>query len=259
MNNLDKLPKKNILSLFMTCGFPSLNQSKKIFENIQKNKPEIIEFGLPFSDPMADGQVIQKSNKMALDNGLTTKQSLNLIKLISKNKGKTSYVVMCYLNTILNFGIKNFVNSCKGFVDGIIIVDLPYEEETEIKFELEKNNIYLIKLISPMTNAKRSKKLLRNSNGFIYYISSTGITGTNKLNYREINKNIKTLKKITDTPILVGFGVKTKKDVLMINTKTQADGVIVGSAMIQMFFDLNNNLKKYIRSLDRYIKSLKIN
>ena len=257
MNNLKNLPKKNILSLFMTCGFPSLSQSKVIFETIQKNKPDIIEFGLPFSDPMADGPIIQEANKLALKEGLSTKQSLNLIKTISKNKGETSYVIMCYLNTILRFGTSTFIKSIKGIVDGLIIVDLPFEEEKDIRSELEKNNIYLIKLISPMTDSHRSKRLLQNSKGFIYYISSTGITGSNKLNYKEINKNINILKKNSSTPILVGFGIKTKKDVMSMNTKTSASGVIIGSSIIQLYFDLNKHFKKYISSLDRFIKSLK--
>ena len=256
MNNLDKLPKKNILALFMTCGFPSLIKSKKVFDTIQKNRPNIIEFGLPFSDPMADGLIIQEANKLALQKGLTTDQSIKLIKSVSKNKGDTSYIIMCYINTIMKYGVSKFIKSIKGTVDGLIIVDLPFEEEKEIRKNLESNNMYLIKLISPMTNSNRAKKLLHNSNGFIYYISSTGITGSNKLNHKEINQNIKMIKQHSMTPVLVGFGVKSKSDVKSLNKSTVTDGVIIGSALIQMYFDLGRNFDNYLKSLDNFIKNL---
>ena len=258
MNNLDFLPKKKILSLFMTCGFPNIIQSKKIFDEILSHRPDIIEFGLPFSDPMADGPVIQRANELALKSEITTKKSLELINKLSKNKQSTSFVIMCYLNTIRKFGLNKFIKNIKNIVDGLIIVDLPFEEETEIKNLLTENNIHLIKLISPMTDRKRAKKILKNSKGFIYYISSTGITGSNKLDHREINKNVISLKKISKTPVLVGFGVKSRKDVISISKQTNADGVIIGSALIQKYFDLKMDIKKYIFSLGKFIKEVKI-
>ena len=258
MNKLDSLPKKKILSLFMTCGFPTLSQSKKIFNEMLSHQPHIIEFGLPFSDPMADGPIIQEANKLALSSKLSTQQSLKLIKELSKSKKNTSFVIMCYLNTIRKFGLNKFIKNIKNIVDGIIIVDLPFEEENEIKKLLSKNNIHLIKLISPMTDKKRAQKLLKNSNGFIYYISATGITGSNKLDYKEINKNVKSIKNISSIPVLVGFGIKSKKDVINMTNKTDADGVIIGSALIQKYFDLKMNFNKYLISLKKFIKEVKI-
>jgi len=258
MNKLDYLPKKKILSLFMTCGFPNLYQSRKVFKKMLSHQPNIIEFGLPFSDPMADGPVIQESSKIALKSKLSTKQSLNLIKSLKKESGGTAFVIMCYLNTIQKFGIKKFINEIKSIVDGIIIVDLPFEEETSIKKILDKNNIHLIKLISPMTNKQRSQKLLKNAKGFIYYISATGITGSNKLDYSEINKNVSLLKKQTEAPVLVGFGIKSRKDVLAINNKTQADGIIIGSALIKKYFEENMNFQKYLIAINKFIEQVKI-
>jgi tryptophan synthase alpha chain len=195
MNRLDNLPSKKILSLFMTCGFPNLSQSKKIFQEILSHQPNIIEFGLPFSDPMADGPVIQESSKIALKSKITTKQSLNLIKQLRKGNNQTSFVIMCYLNTVQKYGIKKFIIDIKGVIDGIILVDLPFEEEHETKKLLDQYNIHLIKLISPMTDKARSQRLLKEAKGFVYYISATGITGSNKLNYSEINENVSSLKK----------------------------------------------------------------
>ncbi len=258
MNKLDTLPKKKILSLFMTCGFPTLNQSKKIFNEILSHQPDIIEFGLPFSDPMADGPIIQEANKLALRSKLSTQKSLNLITELSKSKNNTSFVIMCYLNTIRKFGLNKFIKNIKSIVDGIIIVDLPFEEEGEIKKSLSKNNIHLIKLISPMTDKKRSKKLLKDSKGFIYYISATGITGSNRLDYKEINKNVQSIKKMSSVPVLVGFGIKSKKDVINISKKTKADGVIIGSAIIQKYFDLKMNFNKYLKTLNKFIKEVKV-
>ena len=258
MNNLDTLPKKKILSLFMTCGFPTLSQSKKIFNEMLSHQPDVIEFGLPFSDPMADGPIIQEANKLALSSNLSTQQSLNLIKELSKSKNNTSFVIMCYLNTVRKFGVDKFIKSIENIVDGIIIVDLPFEEESEIKKALSKNNIHLIKLISPMTDKKRAQKLLKGSKGFIYYISATGITGSNKLDYKEINKNVKSLKKMSKIPVLVGFGIKSKKDVLEISKKTNADGVIIGSALIQKYFDLKMDINKYLIDLRKFITEVKV-
>ena len=186
-----KKKNKKALGIFLTAGDPDLDTSLDILVNLPKNGVDFIEVGMPFSDPMADGLVIQEANKLALKKGLTTNQSINLIKSVSKNKGKTSYVIMCYINTIMKYGVSKFIKSIKGTVDGLIIVDLPFEEEKDNRKKLENNGIYLIKLISPMTDSRRAKKLLHNSKGFIYYISSTGITGSNKLNYKEINQNIK--------------------------------------------------------------------
>ena len=258
MNNLDTLPKKKILSLFMTCGFPTLSHSKKIFDEMLSHQPDVIEFGLPFSDPMADGPIIQEANKLALSSNLSTQQSLSLIKELNKSKNNTSFVIMCYLNTVRKFGVDKFIKSIKNIVDGIIIVDLPFEEESEIKKSLYKNNIHLIKLISPMTDKKRAQKLLKGSKGFIYYISATGITGSNKLDYKEINKNVKSLKKMSKIPVLVGFGIKSKKDVLEISKKTNADGVIIGSALIQKYFDLKMDINKYLIDLRKFITEVKV-
>ena len=195
----------------MTCGFPNLSHSKKIFQEILSHQPDIIEFGLPFSDPMADGPVIQESSKIALKAKITTKQSLSLIKQLRKESNQTSFVIMCYLNTVQKYGVKKFISDIKGIVDGIILVDLPFEEENETKKLLDQNNVHLIKLISPMTDKARSQRLLKEAKGFVYYISATGITGSNKLDYSEINKNVSSLKKQTKTPVLVGFGIKNKK------------------------------------------------
>ena len=258
MNKLDQLPSKKILSLFMTCGFPTLSQSKKVFDEILSHQPDIIEFGLPFSDPMADGPIIQESSKVALKSKITTKQSLTLISQLKKKSEKTAFVIMCYLNTVQKYGVQKFIKEIRNVVDGIIIVDLPFEEEKPIKNLLDKNGIHLIKLISPMTDQQRSKRLLKEAKGFVYYISATGITGSNKLDYKEINKNVLALKKQTKIPVLVGFGIKSKKDVLAISKNTKADGVIIGSALIQKYFDLKMNFTKYIISLSKFIKEVKI-
>jgi tryptophan synthase alpha chain len=250
MNKLDHLPSKRILSLFMTCGFPTLSQSKKVFDEILSHQPDIIEFGLPFSDPMADGPIIQESSKIALKSKITTKQSLTLISQLKKKSEN--------LNTVQKYGVQKFIKEIRNIVDGIIIVDLPFEEEKPIKNLLDKNDIHLIKLISPMTDQQRSKRLLKEAKGFVYYISATGITGSNKLDYKEINKNVLALKKQTKIPVLVGFGIKSKKDVLAISKNTKADGVIIGSALIQKYFDLKMNFTKYIISLRKFIKEVKI-
>ena len=152
-------------------------------------------------------------------------------KKVAKNN--TSFVIMCYLNTVRKFGVDKFIKSIKNIVDGIIIVDLPFEEESEIKKALSKNNIHLIKLISPMTDKKRAQKLLKGSKGFIYYISATGITGSNKLDYKEINKNVKSLKKMSSIPVLVGFGIDSYQQIKSLNKVESID--LTFSALIIVF------------------------
>ena len=257
-NTFVKLKEQDQKALitYLVVGDPDITTTLELMNTMVDEGADILELGISFSDPMADGLVIQEANKLALKKGLTTNQSINLIKSVSKNKGKTSYVIMCYINTIMKYGVSKFIKSIKGTVDGLIIVDLPFEEEKDIRKKLENNGIYLIKLISPMTDSRRAKKLLHNSKGFIYYISSTGITGSNKLNYKEINQNIKMIKKHSSTPVLVGFGVKSRQDAQSLKNKTLTNGVIIGSALIQMYFDLRMNFNNYIKSLDNYIKSV---
>ncbi len=165
---------------------------------------------------------------------------------------------MCYLKTVRKFVLNKFIKNIKSIVDFIIIVDFPFEVEGEIKKSLSENNIHLIKLISPMTDKKRAQKLLKGSKGFIYYISATGITGSNKLDYNEINKNVQSIKKMSSVPVLVGFGIKSKKDVINISKKTKADGVIIGTALIQKYFDLKMDFNKYLKNLKKFIIEVKI-
>ncbi len=232
--NDSKASGKKCLISYITAGDPEKKITADLMHTLVSSGTDIIELGIPFSDPMADGPIIQESSKIALKSKITTKQSLNLIAQLKKNSQKTAFVIMCYLNTVQKFGVKS------------------------IKNLLDKNNIHLIKLISPMTDQKRSRRLLKEAKGFVYYISATGITGSNKLDYKEINKNVLALKKQTKIPVLVGFGIKSKKDVMAISKNTKADGVIIGSALIQKYFDLKMNFTKYIISLRKFIKEVKI-
>ena len=145
MNKLDQLPSKKILSLFMTCGFPTLSQSEKVFDEILSHQPDIIEFGLPFSDPMADGPIIQESSKIALKSKITTKQSLTLISQLKKKSEKTAFVIMCYLNTVQKYGVQKFIKEIRNIVDGIIIVDLPFGTYQADSKEALKSAIKIMK------------------------------------------------------------------------------------------------------------------
>ena len=205
-----KLSNQSALITFITAGDPNLNNFKKILFNLPKAGADIIEIGVPFSDPMADGPVIQKSYKRAIKNGINIDKVLNLVKIFRKKNNFTPIVLMGYYNPIFQKGIKSFFKEAqKVGVDGILIVDLPPENDDEIRKYLSKFKLKVIRLASPTTDRNRLSKILKISSGFLYYVSIAGITGTglNKLNI--VRNAYNKLKKQSKIPIVVGFGINT--------------------------------------------------
>ena len=207
---------------------------------------------------MADGPVIQKANDRAIKNKMNLKKTFGLIKKFRKKNKITPLVLMGYYNPIHKFGIKNFINQInKNKVNGVIVVDLPPEEDNELCLPIMKNKIHFIKLATPTTDKNRFKKIIKNSSGFIYYVSITGITGANYKSNMNLEGEIKNLKKLTKLPIAVGFGIKNKKDVKKLSRN--ADAVVVGSSIIKKIEEalkkkynkikLTNYVLSYIRNL----------
>ncbi|MCH2541491.1 MAG: tryptophan synthase subunit alpha [Alphaproteobacteria bacterium] len=256
----DELKKKKKCGFisFITAGDPDFNTSYKILEKLPESGVDIIELGMPFSDPMADGPVIQKANDRAIKNKMNLKKTFGLIKKFRKKNKITPLVLMGYYNPIHKFGIKNFINQInKNKVNGVIVVDLPPEEDNELCLPIMKNKIHFIKLATPTTDKNRFKKIIKNSSGFIYYVSITGITGANYKSNMNLEGEIKNLKKLTKLPIAVGFGIKNKKDVKKLSRN--ADAVVVGSSIIKKIEEalkkkynkikLTNYVLSYIRNL----------
>ncbi len=238
MNRLEKTfaalkaQGKKALITFAMAGDPDAATSLKILQDMAANGADIIEIGMPFSDPMADGPAIQAAGLRALNAGMTLEGTLQIVQQFRSTNQVTPIVLMGYSNPILKYGIDKFAEKSASYgVDGVIIVDIPPEEEDEILPKLQHNNIALIRLIAPTSDEKRLPKILKNASGFLYYVSIMGITGTKTADVVAVAKHIKEIRKSTDLPIVAGFGIKTPEDAARF--AAIADGVVVGSAIVQ--------------------------
>ena len=250
--------KNKKLISFTTGGDPSLETSIKIIECIISNEIDIVEIGMPFSDPMADGPVIQKANDRAIKNKMNLAKTFKLVQKFRKKNLNTPIILMGYYNPIHRFGIKNFINKLKkNRISGVIVVDLPPEEDNELCLPIIKKKINFIKLATPTTDKNRFKKIIKNSSGFIYYVSITGITGANYKSNSKLTTEIKNLKKLTKLPIAVGFGIKNKKSVEKLSKNV--DAVVVGSSIIKKIEEAKKKKYNKIKLIDyvlSYIKNL---
>ena len=244
------------LVTFTTGGDPDLNTSLEILKTIINNGIDIIEIGMPFSDPMADGPTIQESSVRSLENGTKINDIFELIMKIRKFNNEIPIILMGYYNSIFNLGIDNFTSKCaETGVDGLIIVDLQPEEDSELFTKSKERNIDLIRLITPTTDQKRLITILSNASGFLYYVTVTGITGQNSANIKDLKKSINEIKSLTKLPIVAGFGIKNRNDVEQISTF--ADGVVVGSSIVNIIKDNLNNKNKMINKIKIFTKDLK--
>ena len=244
------------LVTFVTGGDPDFSTSLEIIKTIINNGADIIEIGMPFSDPMADGPTIQLSSNRAISKGIDLENILSLAAEAKKLKNNIPIILMGYYNLILYFGIEKFVKRCKeNGVDGLIIVDLQPEEDEDLINELRNNQIDLIRLITPTTDEKRLKLILNNASGFLYYVSVTGITGQKSADLNDLEKSVAFIKKHTDLPVIPGFGIKNSTDVS--NICKIADGAVVGSSIIKIIEENLNNRDKMLSEINKFSKDLK--
>ena len=225
--------RKAALVTYIMAGDPNTKVSTKILNKLPKAGADIIELGMPFSDPMADGPAIQAAALRALKAKHKMKDTLNMVREFRKNDNKTPIVLMGYYNPIYQYGNDKFLNDAsKAGVDGLIIVDLPPEMDDELCIPAKKKNIDFIRLATPTTDKKRLPKVLSNISGFLYYVSMTGITGAKLPDLKPIEKSVAKIKKMTSLPVCVGFGIKTPEHAK--NIAKIADGVVVGSALVSI-------------------------
>jgi tryptophan synthase alpha chain len=220
------------LVTFVTAGDPDPDTSLRIVKALPKAGADLIELGMPFTDPMADGPAIQAANLRALAAGQTMKKTLALVRDFRKQDDATPLVLMGYYNPIYVYGVDRFLADAKAAgVDGLIVVDLPPEEDDELCLPALRTGLNFIRLATPTTDDRRLPAVLANTSGFVYYVSITGITGTAAPNFARVKAAVADLKRHTDLPVAVGFGVRTASDV---HTLAQAaDGVVVGSALVR--------------------------
>ena len=228
-----KKEKRGGLGIFIAASDPDLGISLEILKGLPKAGADMIEFGMPFSDPMADGPTIQAASLRALKSGGSLKRTLEMVEKFRETDNKTPLVLMGYYNPIYNFGVENFLTQAIGAgVDGLIIVDLPPEEDEELCLPAQKHGLPFIRLTAPTSDGERLPTILKNASGFIYYVSIMGITGTQSIATQNVQNAVKNLKNHTELPIAVGFGIKTRQDVAEVTSFS--DAAVVGSAVVSV-------------------------
>jgi tryptophan synthase alpha chain len=219
------------LVTFVMCGDPDLETSLAIIKALPAAGADVLEIGMPFTDPMADGPSIQAAGLRALKAGGSMKNTLRMVAEFRKSDADTPIVLMGYYNPIYVYGVDRFLVDAKAAgVDGLIIVDLPPEEDAELCVPALNAGLNFIRLATPTTDDKRLPAVLRNTSGFVYYVSITGITGAAIPDYSKVASAVARIKGHTSLPVAVGFGVKSAKSASEI--AAHADGVVVGSALI---------------------------
>lgn len=226
-----KKEKRAALVTFITAGDPDLETSAKILSGLAKAGADVIELGMPFSDPMADGPAIQASSQRALKAGQTMVKTLKMVRDFRAADPTTPIVLMGYYNPIYVYGNERFIADAKAAgVDGLIVVDVPPEADEELCIPALRAGLNFIRLATPTTDKARLPVVLRNTSGFLYYVSITGITGAAAPIVNDVHKHVKAIKGETSLPIVVGFGVRSGAQARAI--AEGADGVVVGSALV---------------------------
>ena len=248
-----KAQGEKALVIYLTAGDPSLEGTREIVLGLDAAGVDCLEIGVPFSDPTADGPIIQAASQRALRNGTTLSAILDMIETIRK-VSEIPIVLFGYYNPILSYGTERFAaRAQEAGVDGILIVDLPPEEAHELRQYTDPKGIDFISLIAPTTSTDRVRMIASHASGFLYYISITGVTGTAKPQVEEVAKDIKRIRTVTDLPLVVGFGISTPQQATEI--APYADGIVIGSAVVQMIeehcdkFDLVTHVTHYARQM----------
>ncbi len=237
---------------FITCGDPDLDTTKKIIRELEKNGADLIELGIPFSDPTAEGPVIQGANIRALSNGITTDDIFEMVKEIRADV-TVPLVFMTYANVVFSYGMDSFFGRCaEAGMDGIILPDVPFEEKAEFECHAEKHGIDFVSMVAP-TSEERIERIAQNAKGFIYIVSSLGVTGERSSINSHVKELVGKVKKSAKVPCAVGFGISTPQQASeMVQI---ADGAIIGSAIVRIIGQYGKDAPEHVGEFVRSIKS----
>ncbi|MBI5586574.1 MAG: tryptophan synthase subunit alpha [Deltaproteobacteria bacterium] len=242
------------LVLYLTAGDPSLGKTAEIIPALEDSGADLLEIGVPFSDPTADGPIIQAASRRALANGTTLKAILDLIARL-RPRTEIPLVLFSYYNPIWIYGPERFTQDAKAAgVDGVLVVDLPLEEAGELRRYTDPAGLDFISLVAPTTGAERLGEIAARARGFLYYISIVGITGTAGPELASLRSAVARIRKITGLPLVVGFGLSNPEQVRAAAAST--DGVVVGSALVQRIHELRQR-EDLIRRVSVYVRRLK--
>ena len=242
------------LIVYLTAGDPSLDVTKKLILGLEKAGVDILEIGVPFSDPTADGPVIQAASQRALKTGTTLQGVLALVADI-RRISQIPIVLFGYFNPIFAYGVEKFANDASlAGVDGVLVVDLPQEESPELRIFTDAAGLDFISLVAPTTGKDRLRNIVRAATGFLYYISITGVTGTAAPRIDDIKREVGKIRKTTKLPIAVGFGISNAAQAEEIGAF--ADGVVIGSAFVKLI-DENRNNNRLMEIIADYAREIK--
>ena len=259
MNRIDakfgelKAKGQKALITYIMAGDPSLQDTESLVLELERAGADIVELGIPFSDPIADGPVIQKAAERALRSGTSLRRILAMVEAL-RAKTQIPIVLMAYYNTIVSLGEAAFCREAvKVGVDGLIVPDMPVEEAVELEAASAKSGLALIHLLAPTSTSERRATIARQSRGFVYYVSLTGITGAKLQNRAEVGRNVEKIRRISPVPVAVGFGIATPQDAKEVSG--MADGIIVGTAIVRQVeqhvhdSDLAHHVGRFVQSL----------
>lgn len=250
--SLKEQKKKGFIS-FVTAGDPDMATTKMIIRELERSGADMIELGIPFSDPMADGPTIQASYERAVKAGVHLTDVLKLVREVRK-ESEIPLVLFGYYNPIFNYGLKKFAkDAASAGADGVLIVDLPPEESDELKAELDRNGVDLIFLLTPTSDERRMRLVASRASGFIYFVSVTGVTGARAAVSSDIHRYVRRVRKYTSLPLGVGFGISTPAQAKEVCKS--ADAAVVGSAIVSVI--ARNKGPKLIKELGSFVSGIK--
>tara|TARA_B110001454_G_C12632993_1_gene397767 strand:+ start:70 stop:870 length:801 start_codon:yes stop_codon:yes gene_type:complete len=249
LSNLKMLSRKALVA-YLVAGDPDLNSSLELMHEFVESGVDVLEVGVPFTDPIAEGPIIQAAHDRALKNNISLEKIFSLIEKFRKRDTDTPVILMGYMNTFMAnaYSLKSIHS--RG-IDAVLIVDIPGESTLE-EVGIQNNNIASISLVSPTTDNERVKKICQTGSGFIYYVTLRGVTGSSNLNLGEAKQNIENIRINTDLPVLAGFGIKTPDDAYQLSKIS--DGVVIGSVLVEMIHEQSN--QKNFKNIYNYLNKI---